>query len=176
MLSVEALIGEVHELKLMAGRINEHHDTFVLYARRSIELQTQKVNEALLCGSALNEAKARVKHGLWVKWVSVHCPRIGIRTAQKYMAFAKANHDSLLDASQGLTGLLEELGIVPERPVSAPRVLFQLNLSVVARWTSWFKRKVQSEAVLTWPTAQKDALRAELAPIAALYDQLIAAT
>ena len=48
----------------------------------------QAVENAVIAGQALIEAKAAVKHGEWQDWISVNC-RISDRTARSYMRLAR---------------------------------------------------------------------------------------
>src|SRR5262245_15933680 len=46
------------------------------------------LQHAIAAGAALNEAKSKVGHGNWLKWLEDNCPEISDRTAERYMKLA----------------------------------------------------------------------------------------
>lgn len=52
---------------------------------------------ALKCGQALNEAKAKVGHGNWKRWLQENCPEVSERTARDYMKIAKPENQKKID-------------------------------------------------------------------------------
>jgi hypothetical protein len=65
----------------LAARINAEHEAVTRYLRHGLE-------SALAAGELLLEAKAQLKHGGWLPWLSAHC-EIPERTAQLYMKLAR---------------------------------------------------------------------------------------
>jgi hypothetical protein len=59
-----------------------------LYHRKTSESLRESVQHAMDAGDLLIEAKAQLKHGQWLPWLSEHCA-ISERSAQLYMRVAK---------------------------------------------------------------------------------------
>ena len=66
---------------LLAQRINEATAEAEGHARAAM-------NQALIVGGLLNEAKSQVPHGEWDAWLTTHC-KVAPRTARAYMRLAK---------------------------------------------------------------------------------------
>ena len=63
------------------GGINlEHHE--------AVKASSGSLDHAIKCGKMLEEAKEKVGHGEWVKWLTQNCPEISERTARLYMRLA----------------------------------------------------------------------------------------
>lgn len=76
----------------------------------------------LQCGLKLAEAKA-AHPGEFLDWLKAHCPRIGERTAQRFMACARKYPTALSDGSlehQSVKELYLAVGILPEPPQETP--------------------------------------------------------
>lgn len=65
----------------LAARINVEHEAAGRALKRSLQ-------HAVAAGDLLIEAKAQLKHGQWLPWLSEHC-QIPERTARLYMRLAK---------------------------------------------------------------------------------------
>jgi hypothetical protein len=93
------------DLELVAAEVLEHHE-------KAQAAFATSVDEAILCGKALQRAKAAVKHGEWLPWLKVNFPA-GVRTAQNYMRIADRLADPAGDAKRishlGIGGVLREL-------------------------------------------------------------------
>jgi hypothetical protein len=72
------------DLTALAGRIKAAH-TAVLEASKGV------VQKAIAAGSALREAKGKLRHGEWLPWLQDHCNLSG-RTAHRYMQLAGGQH------------------------------------------------------------------------------------
>lgn len=72
----------VEMLEALAERINTEHAKCEASYRAGIE-------HALACGTALIEAKSKVKHGEWADWLAKHCT-VTQRQCQRYVQVAKA--------------------------------------------------------------------------------------
>jgi hypothetical protein len=65
----------------LAARIRQEHEAAAVAVRHGVE-------HAINAGDLLIEAKAQLKHGQWLPWLSKHC-QIPERTAQLYMRLAR---------------------------------------------------------------------------------------
>src|SRR5437660_94580 len=70
-----------NSLAELAARIRAEHEATADSLKRSVE-------HAMAAGDLLLEAKAQLKHGQWLPWLSEHCA-MSERTAQLYMQIAK---------------------------------------------------------------------------------------
>jgi Protein of unknown function (DUF3102) len=71
----------------LAARINEAYEAVASAQNGTLEY-------AIKTGELLQEAKNRLKHGEWSKWLELNCPNIPARTARDYMKLAE--HQSRL--------------------------------------------------------------------------------
>src|SRR5262245_23561707 len=82
----------VDDTTRLARSINEKHELVLQAARSAVE-------RAIECGKALLEAKKKVGHGAWLKWVSENLS-FAERTTTGYMklaALSKANQQRVAD-------------------------------------------------------------------------------
>jgi hypothetical protein len=70
------------DLIALAQKINEFH-----HAAESAF--SSALNHAKAAGMFLQEAKNRLPHGQWLRWLKTNCPEIKERTATNYMRIAK---------------------------------------------------------------------------------------
>jgi hypothetical protein len=75
----------------LAARINEAYEAVTAAQKGTLEY-------AIKTGELLQEAKNRLKHGEWSKWLELNCPNISARTATDYMKLAE--HQSRLGPNQ----------------------------------------------------------------------------
>ena len=75
----------------LAARINEAYEAVAAAQKGTLEY-------AIKTGELLQEAKNRLKHGEWSKWLELNCPSISARTAADYMKLAE--HQSRLGPNQ----------------------------------------------------------------------------
>jgi len=66
----------------LATRINEAYEAVASAQKGTLEY-------AIKTGELLQEAKNKVKHGEWSKWLELNCPNIPARTATDYMKLAE---------------------------------------------------------------------------------------
>jgi hypothetical protein len=71
-----------NSLTELAARINEAHEALVSAQKGTLEY-------AIKTGELLQEAKNKLKHGEWSKWLELNCPNISARTATDYMKLAR---------------------------------------------------------------------------------------
>src|ERR1700752_1534300 len=69
----------------LAARIRAEHEAASGAFRRGAE-------HAMRAGDLLIEAKARLKHGQWLRWLAEHC-EVSERAAQLYMRLARARSE-----------------------------------------------------------------------------------
>jgi hypothetical protein len=72
----------VRSLSLIAAEIVDAHQACLATAASALD-------QAKLAGDLLTEAKAQVRHGEWLPWLTAHCPDISPRVAQGYMRIAR---------------------------------------------------------------------------------------
>jgi hypothetical protein len=95
----------------LAARINEAYEALASAQKGTLEY-------AIKTGELLQEAKKKVKHGGWSKWLERNCPNIPARTATDYMKLAE--HQSCLDpnrqraADLSMRGALRAIKLQPE--------------------------------------------------------------
>jgi hypothetical protein len=75
----------------LAVRINEAYEALASAQKGTLEY-------AIKAGELLQEAKKKVEHGGWSKWLERNCPNIPARTATDYMKLAE--HQSCLDPNR----------------------------------------------------------------------------
>jgi Protein of unknown function (DUF3102) len=103
------------ELEGLADSANKHHVSGEgLYGKAMVHFRG--------AGSALREAKAKVPHGEWQKWVEHHC-LFDIRTAQVYMQIDE-QWDKLSEEPQSIAHFLRLMSVMsqqekPQEPVPA---------------------------------------------------------
>jgi hypothetical protein len=66
----------------LAARINEAYEAVASAQKGTLEY-------AIKTGELLQEAKNKIKHGEWSKWLKLNCPNISARTARDYMKLAE---------------------------------------------------------------------------------------
>jgi hypothetical protein len=88
------------DLDTLATEIRDHHEAAQAAFRTSIE-------EAVLCGEKLIEAKAQLPHGGWLPWLERNFPA-SARTAQGYMRLARCEDAQAL-AHLGVEAALKQL-------------------------------------------------------------------
>jgi hypothetical protein len=92
----------------LLGRIEAEHQAAVRSARMAIQ-------HAIACGALLIEARLRVEHGEWSKWVETHLT-LSLRQAEKYMRIARwcpapdSTQESNLTIEQALAAIREPKG------------------------------------------------------------------
>ena len=66
----------------LAARINEAFEAVAWAQKGTLEY-------AIKTGELLQEAKNKLKHEEWSKWLGLNCPNISARTATDYMKLAR---------------------------------------------------------------------------------------
>lgn len=144
----------VAELSRLAKEIRGHHDECVAAGTVMQSAHERFQTEAMLCGAKLHQVKELVRHGEFVAWVEKHCG-FTVRTAQNYMAKAKAKGDSHLERPRVFT------------------LTSRIFLRVADKWAGWLRDRVPDrQALLAWPAEERDKAAQALQPAAELYAAL----
>src|SRR5262249_10409597 len=116
----------------LAARINEAHEAVASAQKGTPEY-------AIKTGELLQEAKDKLKHGKWSKWLELNCPNLPARTATDYMKLAE--HRSRLGpnrqraAELSIRGALRAGDAAPYLPRFDFRREYPLTTSsATARW------------------------------------------
>jgi hypothetical protein len=72
----------------LAARINTE---FVAIQKADQDANKTVVQRAISFGKTLCQAKEKVGHGKWEKWLKDNCRKISVRTAQRYMKLADSS-------------------------------------------------------------------------------------
>ena len=98
-----------NSLTELAARINEAYEAVASAQKGTLEY-------AVKTGELLQEAKNKLKHGKWSKWLVINCPNIPARTATDYMKLAEHQSPKFRDNWPG-RGYLDSGGAVCSRAV-----------------------------------------------------------
>ena len=85
---MRARVVKSDELDMLAERIVAEHRQASLAIATVIEQVDNAVGHARNVGRLLLEAKGKIKHGQWKKWVKANCP-FSVRSAETYMKLAR---------------------------------------------------------------------------------------
>ena len=102
------------QLGKIARRIRDHYDTAGRLVANADNIAKQAIAEVILCGQALNEAKALVPHGEWGSWLAKHCKGVSEKTCQNYLRLSKAQHVADLSNAKTLRQAYILAGIIRE--------------------------------------------------------------
>lgn len=160
-------------LTQLAGEITDLYLSAEHKAKRAFETAGDAVNDALLCGKKLNEAKARLKHGEWLPWLRENCPEISEDKSERYRALANSAHDRNLEACASLRQAYIACGILPQ-PVATVRSNEPIDFKDLLRFAG-FAAKLTVENFNAVPLAddQKEQLRDRLKPAHDAYLALL---
>ena len=93
-------------------------------------------------------------------WLEANCPKIGERTARKYMSLAKRNHGSDLNDAATLRQAYLACGIIHEKPKVAtepgPETPWVKFIKPLDAFRLWFNTRVEQSPMDEWG---EDALR-----------------
>jgi hypothetical protein len=126
MLAPQASQTGSNRLPVLAAIINER--VAAIGARQRLVLE-----DAIVAGEALTEAKAKIPHGEWLKWLRAYCPGVSERSAQVWMRLARDRHklDALKNESTADLTIAAAVALVgkprPERPHGLPGQLDMLG-------------------------------------------------
>lgn len=107
-------ITNTQALDKLAKQIRSRYDATTQLVKSAKDKSREAVAEAILCGTALNEAKAIVSHGAWEKWLARHCKGVHENTARNYMRLAKAQHVVDLNRPESLRQAYIAVGILSD--------------------------------------------------------------
>lgn len=79
-----------------AKAILDAHQSVEATDRLSKKHGKESIAAATKAGKYLNDAKALVGHGKWLKWLAANCKGVSDTTAQRYMKIAKNSHVNYL--------------------------------------------------------------------------------
>ena len=154
------------DLDTLAVEIRDHHEAAQAAFRTSVE-------EAVLCGEKLIEAKAQLPHGGWLPWLERNFPA-SPRTAQGYMRLAR-HEDAQALAHLGVEGALRQLAAPRHEPqdggVSIGEVIERAR--AVAAWQSEMIPVLEARAADPRPLTRDQA--ATLDDVVKRHDRMVAA-
>lgn len=156
---------ESAELRTLARRINAREEAIEGLKKRALDSAADTIKEALLQGQDLVKLKHTLPHGQWLTWLSLHCPKIGERTAQVYMRLASnpqraADFISAGSIRQALALLEEPAGKTETQTKQWPPYLEAIGrLSKLVGYVERFP-------VDQWPEEGLEKFRGDLEPIA----------
>lgn len=155
----------MNDLSSMARRINAREETIGQLKRRALNSAAETIGEVLLQGQDLLAVKRSMPHGQWLSWLSVHCPIIKERMAQRYMQLA-ANPSRVSDLME--TGSLRQaLLLLEENPEKKGQTKqwppYLEAIGRLSKLAGYMKRF----PVEQWPDEGLEKFREDLEPIAA---------
>jgi len=161
----------------LAPQIREAFQDSNRLANDARGVASDAISKALECGRLLIQQKESIGHGSWLEWLDANVPEISDRTARKYMALAKRNHDSDLTDSASLRQAYLATGIIPAPEEKAPSppdpnkpwVRFTRFLD---GFRLWFNKRIEDDPLDTWPEDSRRVLKNELRWFAELYERL----
>lgn len=110
----EQQIDEMIELSEIRRRAINHHELASSKARYCATLCRDAVAEALLCGAALNEARAHFEHGSFGEWlVDTGIPK---SSAYRYMSLATSAKTREISEASSLRQAYIAAGIIEPEP------------------------------------------------------------
>jgi hypothetical protein len=149
----------------IARRINAYHALAERERDRCNEAVYEALHAAWQAGRLLLRQKRRVGYGNWVLWLQTHFDG-SVRTAQRYMALAKA----VLDVSQLRDLTLRQaylrLGTAapdaPGQKSSSRRVILPVHAALANRFHRWTREKGDIAAMAE---QEKQTLQRDLRPL-----------
>jgi hypothetical protein len=157
----------MNNLVALARRINDREEAIEALRRQSVNKVNETLAEVLLQGQDLIEIKARCAHGNWQSWLRANCPKLSLRSAQRYMALAaKAPGVERLTESDSLRAALALCDLEGADQKSGPKQ-WPPYMEAIGR-LSKLVGFVTRFPVTQWPDEGLDKFREELQPIAAL--------
>lgn len=134
-------------------------------AGQARQYANQAVTERILCGHYLNEMKAIVGHGRWLKWLTTHRPEISQDSAQRAMRLATASTVTDLSQAKNITEAYRICGILPTTEEKTPaRRRDPIHKTAIAQ-LSKIRARIESDAFKSWPAPALEKLRTELKPL-----------
>lgn len=153
------------ELHTLAKSINDRQEAIDLIKKRVYETGSQAGVEIIEQGQELIHARDLVPKGQWEDWLTAHCPRISVRTAQHWMSIARnPQRVALLKSgvpSRELFGAMTNPSELDGSKPAKSCVDYIQNLYLCSRWTKF----VRSHPLETCPEETKAELRKELQPV-----------
>jgi hypothetical protein len=165
--------GQAVQFEKFIQEAKGHYHEALHFGRKIKSDVAEGIKAMLLCGHALNSAKAVAGHGKWLKVLAFHWPDICQQTASRWMRAAEYAHERNLTEYQSQREFLLSNGIIsaPETTNSgSPSTPQVITFEAVAR----ISHKIESsrDAVLAWPEDKKQKLKDALKPAHELYETL----
>lgn len=152
-------------LAKIAKRINEREENIQALKSRAVGAVNESLCEALFQGQDLLELKAKVAHGNWQNWLRANCPKLSLRTAQRYMALAaKAPEIGSLQEADSLRAALALCELEGAKQGQSPKQ-WPAYIEATSRLNK-LAGYLERNPLDAWPSEGIDKFRAELQPIA----------
>ena len=123
-------ITQAQQLDKLARTIRSCYEATERLAKSAKERARDAIAEAILCGNSLNEAKAIVGHGAWLKWLAKHCKGVDCETARRYMRLSNSSHDMNLGNPASLRQAYIMAGIIEEPEPETQATIGTLSISI----------------------------------------------
>jgi Protein of unknown function (DUF3102) len=146
-------------------------------ASQTREFAAQAVAKALECGQLLIRQKESLGYGSWLEWLDANVPEICERTARHYMALAKRQHVADLSNAASVRQAYLAAGIIPRQESEAPAQPdpdkpWVRYVRFVDGFRLWFNKRMEEDALDTWPENARRVLKNDIRWIAELYQRL----
>jgi hypothetical protein len=157
----------IPELVTLARRINGREETIEEMRKRTVKSVNETLCEVLLQGSDLIESKARCKHGTWLHWLRVNCPKVSERHAQRYMALASKAPTMQLEEADSLRMALALCNLEGAETNEAPRrwPAYQETILRISRLCCYVERN----PIQSWPQEGLAKAKEVLEPLARVF-------
>lgn len=169
-------VERIEDLRVLGRRVREHHENTGLLRVRAVNAAREAMNEALLCGAALLQARRLIgpRKG-WLAWLEEFCGDMGRETVRRYMEVA-AYYSRVGNISEfrGLTELYVFLGLLPEREGRrAAAVAVAFSVAWLGSWMGRLRARLPDPAeVGGWSREDRTSAMEALEPAARLYEAL----
>jgi hypothetical protein len=148
----------------LVRRINAREDSIQEKRTDTVARINGMLCEVLLQGQDLILLKARVQYGTFENTVTLHCPKVGLRQAQRYMLLASKAPD--LDGLDETKSLRQALALcdTPVEQDKKPKKWppFLEAVSKLSKLCGY----VKTNPIANWPDDGRAKFRSELEPIA----------
>ncbi|MFH1067157.1 MAG: DUF3102 domain-containing protein [bacterium] len=160
----------------LSQEINQAYEESLAFADEVKGRVFDAVNKAVECGQLLCRQKQHLKHGSWLEWLKINCPKVSQETARRYMRLANQSHVTDLKDVSNLRQAYIATGVLPlpdkkskEPDAQTPWVKFTRHLD---GFRLWFNNRVDEAPMETWPEDARRVLKNELKWFADLYEKL----
>ena len=152
----------------VANRINDLHQALL----ESVEQTKQSVNNAMMAAVEIGGHIEQLPRGTRMAWLRDHCPSLDQKQIAAYLAIAKTHKrrpDNSIDHRFfALLGMTDE-----KESYQHPTKGIAVNwLAWTGKLTGYFGELTKRQPVEQWDNDQRDAVAAQLKPIAELYQRI----